>query len=126
MSIIKFLGKAVKSIIPGGGIIGSLISPERTPEQVESGLAMLDATAQYNRTMARPRIALTVTYTYVLGIIIQWIQQLCGVAKENLITIPETLLAAFTLAITFYIGSRGVEKVVESITGFIKKKKVKE
>lgn len=123
MSIFKKIGKLVSKIIPGGGIIADIIAPGKSPAQVEAGLASLDPIAQYNRTMARPRIALTITYTYVLGVIVQWVQQLAGVAKEELITIPDTLLSAFTLAISFYIGSRGVEKVVSSITGFIKKKK---
>ena len=123
MSILKFLGNAVKSIIPFGGVVSEIIAPGKTPEQIESGLAMLDPIAQYNRTMARPRMALVITYTFVLGTIIQWVQQLCKVPKEELITMPDALLAAFTLAISFYMGSRGIEKVVSTITGAIKKKK---
>ena len=121
----KILGKLASKLIPGGGIIADIIAPGKTPAQIEAGLASLDPIAQYNRTMARPRIALTITYTYVLGVVIQWVQQLCKVPKEELITIPETLLTAFTLAITAYMGSRGIEKITSIIKGVVKKKRKK-
>jgi len=126
VSILKFLGKAVSSIIPGGGIISSIISPERSPEQVQAGLATLDPIAQYNRTMARPRIALACVYTY-LGIeVANW---LFAVASQIFkfpytpIPTPPTLEGFATVAVGAYMGSRGIEKVVSSI--FKKKKKKK-
>lgn len=125
MSIFKKIGKLVASIIPGGGIIGSLISPGKTPDEVQSGLAMLDPIAQYNRTMARPRIALSIVYAYLLGTIIQWIQQIAGVPKEEIITIPGDLLTFAQVAIGAYIGSRGLEKMVSSVATAIKKRRKK-
>ena len=119
MSILKKLGKLVTKIIPGGGIIGSLISPERTPEQVESGLAMLDPIAQYNRTMARPRIALSIVYTYLIIILTNVVLFIC---KQPQVPMPDSLLNAFVISVGAYIGSRGLEKIAESI---FKKKKVK-
>ena len=117
MSIFKKIGKLITKIIPGRGIIGELISPERTPEQVQSGLAMLDPIAQYNRTMARPRIALSIVYVYLLGIVTNWILQICG---QPPIIIPDILIEFAKVVIGAYIGSRGLEKIAESI---FKKKK---
>ncbi len=125
MSILKAIGKFASKLIPFGGVVAEIISPDKTQAEKTEGLAMLDPIAQYNRTMARPRIALAITYTFILGTVIQWIQQLCKVPKEDLITMPEALLAAFTLAITFYMGSRGLEKIVSTVTGAIKKKRRK-
>ena len=116
----KLLGKLVSSFISGGGIISSIISPERSPEQIEQGLAALDPIAQYNRTMARPRIALSIVYVYLLGIVINWILQIFG---EPQIIIPDILIEFAKVVIGAYIGSRGLEKIAESI--FKKKRKKK-
>ena len=126
MSILKFLGKVVGSIIPGGGIISSIISPERSPEQVQAGLATLDPIAQYNRTMARPRIALACVYTYLGLSVGNWLiavsAQIFKVPLQP-VTIPTTLQDFATIAVGAYMGSRGVEKIVSSI--FKKKKRKK-
>lgn len=118
MSLIKKIIKGVSSLVPGGGIIKEILSPDKSPEQIQQGLASLDPIAQYNRTMARPRIALGCVYTYLGLVILEWILETCGVETP---TIPDTLKDFATIAVGFYMGSRGVEKVIESI--FKKKKK---
>ena len=127
MSILKFLGKAASKLLPfGGGLVADIISPGKTPAQIEAGLASLDPIAQYNRTMARPRIALACVYTY-LGIEVgNWLLAVASqVFKFPYIPIPTppTLEGFATVAVGAYMGSRGIEKVVSSI--FKKKKKKK-
>ena len=119
----KFLGKLASSLIPGGGIIAEIIAPGKTPEQIAQGLSSLDPIAQYNRTMARPRIALSIVYVYLGGIVIQWIQQLLKVPKPEIIVIPIVLVGFAKIIVGAYIGSRGFEKIAETI--FKKKKKRK-
>lgn len=122
MGLFKKIIKGVSSLIPGGGVIQSIIGPDRSPQQVKDGLALLDPIAQYNRTMARPRIAIAIVFTYLGGIIIQWIQKLCGVAQADLITIPEKLVGFATVVVSVIVGSRGIEKIMGKI---FKKRKEK-
>ena len=119
MSILKFLGKAVRSIIPFGGVVSEIISPDKTIEEKREGLELLDPIAQYNRTMARPRIALSIVYTYLIIILINVVLFIC---KQPQVPMPDSLLNAFVISVGAYIGSRGLEKIAESI---FKKKKVK-
>ncbi len=116
MNIFKKLVNVAASILPGGGLVKSIISPDKTPEQVKAGLSALTPIAQYNKTLARPRIAQMVVGTYLLGVIIQWIQQLFfKVAKEDIIDIPGTLVKAMTIIVVAYFGSRGFENIFEKI-----------
>lgn len=116
MSIFKKAANLLSSILPGGGIVKSIISPDKSPEQVAQGLAALTPIAQYNKTLARPRIAQMIVGTYLLGVIIQWIQQLFfKIAKEDIIDIPSTLVKAMTVIVVAYFGSRGFENIFEKI-----------
>ena len=121
MSILKFLGKAVKSIIPFGGVVSEIISPDKTIAEKKEGLELLDPIAQYNRTMARPRIAIAIVFTYLGGVIIQWIQVLFKVEKIYQIVIPSQLSEFAVIVVTVIVGSRGIEKIVDKI--FTKKEK---
>lgn len=126
MSILKFLGKAVKSFIPFGSAVSEIIAPGKTPEQIEQGLASLDPIAQYNRTMARPRIALACVYTYLGMTVGNWLlavsAQIFKVALQP-VPIPGALQDFATIAVGAYMGSRGVEKIVSSIFKKRKRKK---
>ena len=115
MNIFKKLGNLVASIIPGGGLVKNIISPDKTDEQVSRGLSALSDIAQYNKTLARPRIATMIVGTYLLGVIIQWIQQLFKVLEKDLIDIPGTLVKAMTIIVVAYFGSRGFENIFEKI-----------
>ena len=122
MSILKFLGKAVKSIIPFGGIVSEIISPDKTIEEKKEGLKLLDPLAQYNRTMARPRIAIGIVAVYLLGIVIQWGQVLFKIEQAYRIIIPSDLTEFAKIVVTVIVGTRGIEKIVDKIFN----KKVKE
>ena len=117
---LKFIGKLISKIVPGGGIIADIIAPGKTQNEKNQGLEMLTPIAQYNRTMARPRIAIAIVFTYLGGVIIQWIQVLCGVQKAYQIVIPLQLSEFAVIVVTVIVGSRGIEKIVDKI---FKKKK---
>jgi len=122
MGLIKKIIKRVSSLIPGGGVIQSIIGPDRSPQQVKDGLALLDPIAQYNRTMARPRIAIMIVAVYLSGILIQWGQILFGVEKAAVINIPSDLTEFAKIVVTVIVGTRGIEKIVDKI---FKKRKEK-
>ena len=115
MSILKVAGKLLQG---GASLLGS---EKKTQEEVESELSTLDPKSQYNRTMARPRIALGLVYTLILGVIIRWIQQIFGIHEAYLIDIPDYLISFSKIIVTAYIGSRGIEKVTDFIMGKVKK-----
>ena len=125
---LKFLGKLATKLLPiGGGLVADIISPKnKSPEQIEQGLASLDPIAQYNRTMARPKIALACVYTYLGMVAGNWLLEVISQIFKfpyTKVVIPTTLQDFATIAVGFYMGSRGVEKIVSSI--FKKKKKRK-
>jgi len=126
MSILKFLGKAVKSIIPGGGLIADIIAPGKTQQEKNEGLAMLAPIAQYNLTMARPWIAKMIVGVYLTGIVIRWLQLLIAwlfkIPNIPLIEIPVDLTEFAKIVVGVIVGTRGIEKIVDKIF----KKKVKE
>jgi len=125
---LKFLGKLATKLLPiGGGLVADIISPkDKSPEQIEQGLASLDPIAQYNRTMARPKIALACVYTYLGMVAGNWLLEVISQLFKfpyTKVIIPTTLQDFATIAVGFYMGSRGVEKIVSSI--FKKKKRKK-
>ena len=99
------------------GLTGKLIDPgpSNSPEQVKDGLALLDPIAQYNRTMARPRIAIAIVFTYLGGIIIQWIQVLFKAHQVYRIEIPGDLTEFAKIVVGVIVGTRGIEKIVGEI-----------
>ena len=116
MSILKFLGKVAKTVLPfGGGIVADIISPGKTIAQKKEGMKLLTPLAQYNLTMARPRIMIAIVYTYLGGTIIRWIQILCGVQKAYLIDMPEKLVGFAVIVVGIISGTRGVEKIIGKI-----------
>lgn len=124
----KLLGKLASKLLPiGGGLVADIISPKgKTHEQVEQGLASLDPIAQYNRTMARPKIALACVYTYLGMVAGNWLLEVISQLFKfpfTTIKIPTTLQDFATIAVGAYMGSRGIEKIVSSI--FKKKKRKK-
>lgn len=121
MGLFKKIAKIASSLIPGGGVVSQIIGLDKTPQQVESGLALLDPIAQYNKTMARPRIAIMIVAVYLSGILIQWGQVLFKVAETYRITIPSDLTEFAKIVVTVIVGTRGIEKIVDKI--FNKKKK---
>jgi len=121
MSILKKIFKGVSKLVPFGGIVSEIIAPGKTQQEKSEGLAMLDPIAQYNRTMARPRIAIAIVFTYLGGVILQWIQILCGVHKAYRIVIPSDLTEFATIVVGVIVGTRGIEKIVKGI--FKKKEK---
>lgn len=121
MGLLKKIAKIASSLIPGGGVVSQIIGLDKTPQQVASGLALLDPIAQYNRTMARPRIAIMIVAVYLSGILIQWGQVLFKVAETYRITIPSDLTEFAKVVVTVIVGTRGIEKIVDKI--FSKKKK---
>ncbi len=118
---LKLIGKLVSAIIPGVGVVGKILAPSNSPEQVKDGLALLDPIAQYNRTMARPRIAIGIVFVYLFGVIIQWGQKLFGVHTAYLIEIPPELIEFAKIVVSIIVGTRGIEKIVGKI--FERKKK---
>jgi len=120
----KFIGKIAKSVLPfGGGIVADILSPDKTIAEKKEGLELLTPLAQYNLTMARPKIMIAIVYTYLGGTIIRWIQILCGVQKAYLIDMPEKLVGFAVIVVGIISGTRGVEKIFDKI--FRKKEKNK-
>jgi len=117
MSIFKKFFKAAGSLIPGVGIVKSIIAPEKSQQEKTEGLAMLDSIAQYNKTMARPRIAIGIVAVYLFGIIIQWCQVLLKVEAAHRIIIPSDLTEFAKIVVTVIVGTRGIEKIVSKIFG---------
>jgi len=115
MNIFKKIFKAAGSLIPGVGIVKSIIAPEKSQQEKTDGLAMLDPIAQYNKTMARPRIAIGIVAVYLFGIIIQWAQVLFKVVEANRIVIPSDLTEFAKIVVTVIVGTRGIEKIVGKI-----------
>ena len=117
----KFIGKLASKLLPGGGLIADIIAPGKSQQEKNEGLAMLTPIAQFNLTMARPRIMIMIVSVYLSGVVIQWIQILCKVPKEELIGMP-THLEGFAITIVGIIaGTRGFEKIVDKV--FKKKEK---
>lgn len=115
MAKLKFstiLGEVMK-ILPGGGIVKQILAPGKTPEETEIELSKLHPLAQYQKSMARPRIAMGIVAVYLLGITIQWIGQIFG--NPEIIIMPPVLIEFAKMILVAYIGSRGIEKVAESI-----------
>lgn len=119
--LFKKIAKIASSLIPGGGVVSQIIGLDKTPQQVESGLALLDPIAQYNKTMARPRIAIMIVAVYLSGILIQWGQVLFKVELAYRIAIPTDLTEFAKIVVTVIVGTRGIEKIVDKI--FNKKEK---
>jgi len=118
--LFKGLVKGVSSLIPFGGVVGDILSPDKTLEEKKDGLALLDPIAQYNRTMARPRIAIGIVFVYLFGVIIQWGQKLFGVHTAYVIVIPAELMEFAKIVVSIIVGTRGIEKIAGKI--FEKKK----
>ena len=113
---LKLLGKIAKIILPiGGGIVADIISPDKTIAEKKEGLELLDPIAQYNRTMARPRIAIGIVFVYLFGVIVQWGQKLCGVHTAYMIAIPPELIEFAKIVVSIIVGTRGIEKIVGKI-----------
>lgn len=114
MSILKFLGKAVSKILPfGGGIVADIISPGKSQEEKTEGLSMLDPIAQFNRTMARPRMAIMIVSVYLSGVVIQWAQVLFKVQKAYQIVIPDKLVEFASIIVGAFFVTRGFEKILK-------------
>lgn len=121
MGLFKKIAKVASSLIPGGGVISQILGTDKTPQQVETGLSLLDPISQYNRTMARPRIAIMIVAVYLSGILIQWGQVLFNVHAAYRVVIPSDLTEFAKIVVTVIVGTRGIEKIVDKI--FNKKKK---
>jgi len=122
MGLLKVAGKVLKA---GANLLGE---KPKTEEEIKSEIALLDPRAQYNRTMARPRVAIIITSTFVIGQVTQWIQVILKTPKEYVIDI--SAVQEMTLIIvTAYFVSRGFEKITSIAKGvgtiFKKKNKVK-
>lgn len=120
MSIFKKVFKFFGSILPGGGVVSAILSPSKTPEQVSAGLKSLDPIAQYNLTLARPRIVLMIVTVYLTGILLQWGQTLFGIHEAYRVVIPSDLTEFAKIVVTVIVGTRGIEKIASNI---FKKKK---
>lgn len=115
MNIFKKIFKAAGSLIPGVGIVKSIIAPEKSQQEKNDGLAMLVPLAQYNKTMARPRIAIGIVAVYLFGILLQWAQVLFKVEAAHKIIIPSDLTEFAKIVVTVIVGTRGIEKIVGKI-----------
>ena len=121
---LKLLGKIIKTVLPfGGGIVADIISPEKSIAEKKEGLELLAPIAQYNLTSARPLIAKAIVFTYLGGVIVQWIQVIFKVQQAYRIVIPDQLSEFAVIVVSVIVGSRGIEKIVGKI--FSKKDKKK-
>jgi len=111
----KFITKLASKIIPGVGIVADIIAPGKTQQEKNEGLAMLVPIAQYNLTCARPLIAKAIVFTYLGGVVIQWIQVLFKVHQAYRIVIPGQLSEFALVVVSVIVGTRGVEKIFGKI-----------
>jgi len=119
---LKLLGKIAKTILPfGGGIVADILAPGKTQQEKNEGLAMLAPIAQYNLTCARPLIAKAIVFTYLGGVVIQWVQVIFKVHQAYRIVIPDQLSEFALVVVSVIVGTRGIEKIVGKI--FKKKEK---
>jgi hypothetical protein len=72
----------------------------------------LSPKAQLWRAITRPILSLGLVGLLVLGIIIQYLQQIFGVPKAELLVIPGQVVELAKWVVAFWFTSRGVEKVV--------------
>ena len=115
MGLLKIGKKVVKvasSLILGGGIT------PKTPEQINTekhNLEMLTPKAQFWKSVARPTIAMSLVGVLILGVIIQYVQQIFGASIEDVIVIPKYIITFDKIVVSAYIGSRGLEKILGKI-----------
>lgn len=115
---LKILGKIAKAVLPmGGGVVANILAPGKTQEEKNEGLAMLAPIAQYNLTSARPLIAKAIVFTYLGGVVIQWVQVIFKVHEAYRIVIPDQLSEFALVVVSVIVGSRGIEKIVGKIFG---------
>lgn len=107
------LKKLVGNLAKAGGKL--LAGKEKTKEDIDLELSQLEPRAQYNRTMARPRIAMALVGTLILGVLIQWVQQIFKVPPEEIITIPKYIVTFSKIVVSAIIGSRGLEKIIRKV-----------
>ncbi|MEE9510426.1 MAG: hypothetical protein V3V81_08030 [Candidatus Bathyarchaeia archaeon] len=119
----KLLGKLVGSLIPGVGVVQSIIAPGKTTAEKKEGLELLAPIAQYNLTSARPLIAKAIVFTYLGGVVIQWIQTIFKVQQAYRVVIPDQLSEFAVIVVGVIVGSRGIEKIVGKIFSRKDKKK---
>ena len=120
---LKLLGKIAKTILPfGGGIVADILSPDKSMAEKKEGLEFLAPIAQYNLTSARPLIAKAIVFTYLGGVVVQWIQVLFKVQQAYRIVIPDQLSEFAVIVVSVIVGSRGIEKIVGKIFSKGKKK----
>jgi len=112
MGLLKVAGKVLKA---GANLLGEKPKTEEEKKEVEFNLSTLDPKAQYLKSVARPVIAISLVGLFVLGILIQWTQQIFN--AEYLISIPKEVITFAKIVVSAYIGSRGVEKVFDTLVG---------
>ena len=115
---LKKLVKAAGKIITGaGGILAGKKGEEllRDHPELYNALAGLHPATQFLKSITRPTITLSLVFTLILGIVIQWIQQLTGVPTVECIVIPKYLVSFNKIVVSAYIGSRGLEKIIGKI-----------
>jgi len=104
----------LKSALKLGGSL--LLGKEKTKEEVEFNLANLDKRSQYLKSVSRPTILISIVSTLILGVCIQWIQQIFK--AEYIIVIPVYFYDITEKIVLFMIAGRSLEKIVGK---FIKK-----
>lgn len=119
MSILSFAGKVLKTggSLLAGKTVEKIITP-KTPEQMNTekhNLELLTPKAQFWKSIARPSIAMGLVGTLILGVIIQYIQQIFGVDIKDVIKIPDYIITFDKIVVSAYIGSRGLEKILGKI-----------
>lgn len=101
----------LKSILKFGGSL--LFDKEKTQEQIEFDLANLDKKSQYLKSIARPTILISIVATLILGVIIQWFQQIFK--AQYIIVIPVYFYDLTDKIVLAMIGARSLEKIIKTL-----------
>lgn len=101
----------LKTILQAGGSL--LLGKDKTPEEVEFNLSTLDKKSQYLKSVARPVILISIVFTLILGVIIQWLQQVFK--AEYIIVIPVYFYDLTEKIVLLMIGGRSLEKIIKGV-----------
>lgn len=77
--------------------------------------ADLSPRAQLWRAITRPLISFGLVGLFVIGILIHYGQQLCGLPSNELLKIPGEVLQLTKWVIAFWFSSRGLEKILGAV-----------
>ena len=96
-------------------VLAKIVNRPKTKDEVTFELSTLDPKAQYLTSITRPVISISLVYVLIIGVFIQWIQQMLNVPDIYRIEIPKYIINFSKIIVGAFVGSRGIEKIVKEI-----------